>query len=336
MPYSQVLSRVCQRAFGVSEPALSDMVTMSTFIQAAADQAWRAFFWPDICLWEKRQFRANWNDQTDYTVGTQVRYRPGAGYFQVVQANIDTAPYAGATQTEWWFQCQEAYSGREHAFGLVIKRGDIITHPLTGDAYGCHTQHTATLVFDTSKMTLLTPFVRSVEYLEASATAIDGVERVVALDPRIFGDDQDDIPFVLGEKVVVHTDLDEVWMRVRPQVQLWDGVVHQEGETYDAGAQVYAANYAANGNAVAGWDWYRAKQQTSDTPRTSAHWTKLPVPYVFREAVPLEAFAQYLEADGHLEKARGLHDQAARLLAREIELLERQQNQAQPMKVRTR
>lgn len=336
--YESILQKVCQLCFGQSEANLEDQATLSIFIDERLSQYWREFWWPEACEVEERTFRASYSSATNYTASTataatEVYFAPTQSYYQCLRPNgpgttvKPPATLVGATWTDdlgYWAPSAPDYSGNDWLTGTIYAKGDAVRNPDDGRFYACHTAHTAGASFDTASFGILTPFLRTIALSGVGLTEIDAVEYITEQDPRVFSG-QRHIPFDLFAAIVVRTELPVVWVKFRRVVKSWTGAAHVAGTSYSVGQQVYY-----------GTDYYRRVSGSgTQLPTDSSFWELLPVPFIFRSGVPRAAYADWLDAEGQQDKSGAEERRAQRLIDREVEIIQFEQNQSRRLNVRT-
>lgn len=329
IPYSTILQQATQLAFGQESAGAEDAATLQVFINARASEAWADYWWPELCLVEQREFRQTWETGVTYAAGTEVYHVESDTYYQALRSAFDQAPATlsgdvWTTNADYWHECQASYDSEDWETGLVIAKGDLIRNPANDTVYACHTAHTAGGSFDATKFGAVQAFIRSLSLTQTGENAMDSIKAIHEQDPRL-EPGQQPIPFTLYDDPVVHTDLNRVWVHFRKRVPTWIGTVWV-AQSYSAGAVVF---YGA--------DWYEAiaSATSANLPTDTTKWRKLDFPYVFRTAIPMAAYGDWLVAEGQLEKSRPIAAAAAKMLEREHERIALAQAQLQPRKVRS-
>jgi len=179
-----------------------------------------------------------------------------------------------------------------------------------GDAY--YRANAACILTDvpgtSAKWDAITEFARYIAFTQTGQTAIEAVIEAWDQDPRVYHDavklayrlDAD------GARFAADADLPtQVWLefRVRAPEYLYSAL--WTATTFAAGVTVYHAGAAETG------ELYLANASCSgtDVPGVSTKWTKLDLPYIFRHAAKMKAYALWLVQDAQTEKAKGFdHD----------------------------
>ena len=335
--YESILQKVCQLCTGESEAGREDQATLNVFIDERVSQYWREFFWPEACEVEQRTFRPPYDETKDYlpssaTVPREVYYPPTRSYYQCVNGSFAASPEAPAylesgtwvVNKGFWAPSTPDYSGDEWKPNTTYPEGTTIRNPADERFYWCHTEHVSGSAFDADFWGILTPFLRTISYTAEGQTAIDAVEYITEKDPRIYPG-QHRIAFDLFDAIVVRGELPVVWVKFRRCVDTWIGAAHQAGASYTQGQQVYY-----------GTDYYRRTAAGSGTepPTDTSVWEVIEFPYIFRSAVPRAAYADWLDAEGQQDKSGAEERRAQRLIDREMEIIQLDQNQSRRLNVR--
>ncbi len=324
--YQSVLQLASQLAFGVSSPNASDAATLNTFINERLGQFWRLFWWPELMVLEQRKFRDTWSGSV--AAGTEVYYAPTQSYYLAIKGPTTVAPatLSGSSwvtnQSEWIEAHQWLESGSDWQTGLEVKLGEVLRNPSDDKFYACHTAHTAGGSFDATKFGVVRAFRRSLDYVKAGFSDIDSIRSVTECNPETY-EDPGDIQFTLGRDILVDGNAFAPWLHYRTTVPSFTGSIHDPDITYVSGDQVYW-----------GTDFYRALATTTALPSDATKWLKLGFPFVFRNAVPRAAFADWLDAEGQPDKSNRNESRALKLLQLEIEEIERNQRQVRTLPMR--
>lgn len=316
--YQSILAQASQLAFGLSSPHSLDAATLNTFINEAAGNYWRSFWWPELMVVEQRQYRPTYGG--GHAAGTEVYYPPAQAYYLAIKGptSVPPATLSGGlyiTDYSQWIEVQTELSGDDWLTGRAYKAGDTVRNASDGLFYACHTAHTAGGSFDGTKFGPLKRWRNSLDYAQSGYTEIDAIEGVYDDDPDL-NPDAAQIPFALASDILVLDELPRPWVKFRRRIPSWAGTLYVSNEVYTAGSQVYYST-----------DYYRAKVNTSDLPTDATKWEKLEIPYVFRSSVPRAAFAGWLTSEGQIDKSG--RNKAMADVANETEIMEIEARQGQ-------
>jgi hypothetical protein len=295
--------------------------------------AWQAFFWPDITPIEKRRFRPVYASATAYDEEAQVYFPPADKYYQALQATTGNAPatlVGGEYEdnSEFWAECQAGYGADVWEDGKVFALGDQTLHPETLEPYQCFDAHTASGTFDDTKFGLLTPFVRSLEYAQAGATAIGTVRYVWDRNPETDRRAQR-ITFRLTPGYVrVNGCVNTFWLEYRLRVPSFNGATRDDDATYAAGVTVYDTDtgdfWTSNTSIAAG------ESPTTDEDK----WDKVEFPAVFAEYVAQSVYAALTNKEQEQPENITVQQSAGwPLLLQEMKVIEQQQGQTRQLNV---
>jgi len=335
--YLSVLELASTLFSGDPSPDAEDAASLNKFIRRWAREAWEKYFWPEWTPIEKRQFRADWSSATTYsaptaTAAVEIYYPNAKKYYQSLRGtNTNNTPATGAALTEnsaFWAESVASYSGDDWAASTVYAVGKRVLNPTDQRYYQCHTAHTSGATFDATKFGILTPFVRSIDYEQTGKTPIGEVKQVWDSDPRVF-ETADPMIFDLTDTIVVRGTLPIIYVEFRKRAPDFSGSTYSATATYAVDAQIYFTD----------GDFYKCLSATSagESPTTAAaKWERLDFPMILKEIVAQGAYEQMLKTDGQNEKTLLEKSEALRLLAREIDKIERQQGQAGALNVLTR
>jgi len=337
--YKSVLQAASVRLSGDIDPSTLDADTLELFINRWARFAWEKFFWPELTLIEKRQFRDDWAIGSTYgapsaTAAVEVYYPKAKKYYQSLRgSNTGNAPATGSALTEnsaYWAEAKSAYSGDDWAASTAYTVGKIVLYLDDQRYYQCHTAHTSGETFDSTKFGILTPFQRSIDYEQTGKTALGAVRYMWDSDPRVH-DDTDPIPFDLRDSaVIVSGTATVVWVEFRKRFLEYVGAVYSASTAYASGVTIYYTD----------GDYWRTTASTSagqSPDSTPAKWERLDFPYIIKECVAQGAYADVLgKTEGKHELWLQENADAISLLTEEVLKVERQQSQAGQLAVRTR
>ena len=336
--YADVLRKVEALYLGSrNEVGVEHAPALQTHLNTAAGQLWEQFFWPEWTLSEQRHFRQSWSAATTYGAPTATsaveRYHVRSGkYFQSLRAaNTGNAPMddEGVENSEWWAESQSNYSGDDYDAGDFAV-GDKVRNPDDNRFYQCHTAHTGTATFDSTKFGILTAFKRSIDYAQSWETnAIGAARRIYDKDPEVYFGAAQRIHFNLGSSIFVAGDQAVVWVQFRRRAPQWTGELYSATTTYALAAQ-------AQDNAETGdQDFYKslAAGNLGNALTDATKWERIDFPWVLRDAAARAAYSEALRGDGQTEKALIEMVEAVKLADKEFEKIDRQQSQGRALPV---
>lgn len=335
--YKSVLVATAGLWTGEQAPSAQDAAVMNVFINSRAREFWESFWWPEVMVAERRQFRPDWLIGTTYgapsaTAAVEVYYPPARKYYQSLRAgNTGNAPatLVGSDYVEnsdWWAVSTEDYSGDDWATGKVFTvvdgQGMITRNPADNRYYQCFTAHTAGATFDGTKFGVLTPFVRSIDLEQAGQTKIGEARFVWDLDPNVFRrwacrEQRFDL---MTEGLVVRGCLPVVYVEFRKRPPSWTGDAYSSVTTYAADGQVYDGTTG---------DFYRSlvNGNLNNAVTDTTKWERIDFPYVLSECVRQGAFADLLRTEKDTEGFAIEDQEAKRLRDVAVTLVERQQRE---------
>ena len=338
IPYANVLRKVEGLWLGTRNdmPAL-DASTAQTHLNTHAGQLWESFFWPEWTPVEQRQFRQSWASATTYgaptTTAAVERYHVRTGkYFQSLRAaNTGNAPMDddGVENSAWWAECASTYSGNDYEAGDFTV-GDIVRNPDDNRFYQCHTAHTGTSTFDSTKFGILTAFKRSIAYDQSWETnAIGAVRAIWDKDPEVFFGAADKIGFNLGSSIFVSGDQNVVWVEFRRRAPEWIGEAYAAATTYSEDDQVQDGT--EDGDA----DFYKSltDNNTGQALTDTVDWERIDFPWALRDAAAYAAYSELLRTDEQPELADIALARAMAFANKEYSKISRQQSQARQLPV---
>lgn len=135
---------------------------------------------------------------------------------------------------------------------------------------------------------------------------------------------------------------DTAYPRSVPYLITENGIQFFEGQTYDP-TYIYfrkrkpeftgddydaATAYAVDDKVLYDGRFYICiLTSTGNLPTNATYWSELEIPYIFLEYVVAAAYADWLVADGQLDKAGAVASAAASILEQEMDKAQRQQSQ---------
>lgn len=326
--------------FGASELLASDVATINKYINRRLRQAWTFWWWPELMRSEQRAYRLAYASGTAYVVTNEVYFPATQKYYQALRSTTGNAPATlsgstWSTNSAYWAECAESYSGSDWADGTAYAVGDVVRSYDDGLYYSCHTAHTASSSIDASKFGQLTVFQSYVSYTQTGFTELGAVRGMYWDDPHLVGFDRarridwhltNNGPQTLNEAPA------RPWVAYRLRPYEYIGSDFSASATYASGITVYYSS------ATAGYegDFWTSSASTSageDPEDTPAKWTKVEFPKWLREAVAQAAYADWLRGDEANQIASIEDTPAAEFLAHEVNQLTCQQGQILRMRV---
>lgn len=338
IPYADVLRKVEALTLGSrNEVGVEHAPALQTHLNTGAGQLWEQFFWPEWTVSEQRQFRQSWSSATTYGAPTATsaveRYHVRSGkYFQSLKAvNLNHEPMddEGIENSEWWAESQSSYSGDDYEAG-EFAIGDKVRNPDDNRFYQCHTAHTGTATFDSTKFGILTPFKRSIDYAQSWETnAIGAVRRIYDKNPDIFFGAAERIHCSLGTAIFVAGEQAVVWVQFRLRAPQWTGERYSATETYGLDDQVQDNDEDGD------QDFFKslAAGNTGNALTDTTKWARIDFPWVLRDAAARAAYSEKLRGDGQADKALAEMGVAMDLASKEFEKIDRQQSQGRALPV---
>ncbi len=307
-----------------------DLLTGLVHLDTYASVFWEMFFWPEWTIAERRQFRQSWSSATTYgaptaTAAVEVYHVRSGRYAQSLRSgNLNQAPFsvAGVENSDYWAESASSYTADyDFASGLALTVGRKVRNLDDDRIYQCHTAHTTTSTFDTTKFGILTPFKRSIAVEQSWETnAIDAVKRITRQNPEVTPGAQEIEFDQIGDNYIVAGDSNVVYVRFRLRVPEtgWRATLYDVEETYGLGDIAYADDPG---------DIYESAQagNTGHAVTDAAWWTRVDFPYVLRDGVATAIAAGWFKADGEEALAGRLLREATDLIGLEFEKVERQQ-----------
>lgn len=264
---------------------------LRVYLRRSIREHWRKFWWPELMLVEQRLFRDEYDAATAYAALDEVFYWPTGKYYICTTASTGNAPAgsAGTVDDTYWAEAGSSYSTTDWAASTAYAVGDQVRNIYDGSAYQCHTAHTSTSSFDSTKFTLLTPFVRSILLNQSGETLIGDVQGIYDCDPDVYPARAEKLRHQrTGDRLlVVPDDHNVVYVKFRKRVPDFAGADFDANATYAIGDTIY---YNAT-------DYYTATAATSageDPDDTPAKWALNEIPERLSECAPQRAYAEYL------------------------------------------
>ena len=343
--YIDVLNRACDLCGLPRYGTLSstDNARLQTFISKRLEQAVRYHFWPDWMRLEERFYRANYASGTTYsapttTSATVIYYPPSARYYQNLKSTTGNAPAtltsgAYVTSLTYWADAATSYSGSDWAASTAYTQGTIVRRPDDGYYYQCHTAHTSSSSFDSTKFGALVPFDRYIAYSQTGQTVIGDVIEVWDKSPRIYKGAREVGYELSNNGIQIREDYNSVWLWYRLVIPRLSGSAYSATATYAVGDQVYFSSATVPGNF---YDCVTATSAGESPSSASAKWSIVNIPRMFEDYLSWGAYADWLTGEGQNDKAMAEDRRAQQWLAREVGILTRQEQQQQRARVLVR
>jgi hypothetical protein len=335
--YSDLLRGVTEIVLGSYPPKTAEATLFRGYLSRRLRNAWETEQWPDLVRIEQRTYRAAWASATVYTAGTEVYDALSNAYFQALTASTGQAPTStsgSGSYTEnsaFWAQSRQSYSATAYSASTAYLVGDKAYYPLTRRVYQCYLASTANLPTDATHWGILTDFDQYIAFAQTGETAIGHAFAVTSANP--YTDHRyRESPFRLSHRgIQVPTGPAVVWVRFRLRCPQLTGSDWNSDTPYATGAQVsYTVNGALN--------FYTALATTAigDSPASApSSWAVVEIPLIFRDHLIYGAAAEYYALQGQADKALAMAGVADQALGAETDILYRQQDQTQVLRVNT-
>jgi hypothetical protein len=339
--YSEVLQLVSELAGMTYSELPSELaLRLRGHISRRFRSAWECDYWPELTRTQERHYRGDYASGTTYsapttTTSTEVFYPPTKGYYQVLRASTGNAPAtlssgAYSTNTAYWYAAQSSYSGNDWAASTAYTVGTVVRYPDNNRYYSCHTAHTSSSTFDTTKFGILTPFDKYIAHEQSGQTALGEVRDVYSTQPTVNRNFSVANWTLSTNGVQVPDGPAIVWLVFRTRFVPLTGSDYSASATYAVGDQIL---FNSSGSVK---NFYTCATATSagESPNTAAaKWTIIEIPYLFQPYLVMGAYADYLRMDGQNDKA-GVQDKLAdEYLAGELQKLHDLQPQYQRLSV---
>ena len=312
----------------------AQVLQVDSFInRSLRDWAWPAWNWPELTYAEKRFYRADYASGTAYsaptaTAASEVYFPATQQYYQALKATTGNAPATlsgstWSTNDAYWAVASGPYTGSDWLASTAYVATNIVRNTTDGRYYQCHTAHTSTSTFDSTKFGILTifdPYVSRTQ-TDSSGTALTVIGDFLGVyldDPHVWPDARR-VPFYtdnLGAHVQtsprgrrwqrgITTELvpSAVWVRFRLKCPDFLGSVWASGSTYTATTDfVYFEGTGVNYEG----DYWQCVTNTStgESPSSAtSKWTRLEFPAWLRTCVARKAYADWLRAGAQREAA---------------------------------
>jgi len=341
--YKEVLRRTAA-AMGWDPDKISaqEQVSANYFIQRRVEFALESFFWPELCLVEKRAFRTAWVAGT-YPALTQLYHRASRSYYvALTSTSLEPATLSGSvyvTNTAGW-ALLASYGGVAQVTGTtyssitVYVRGNRVYYPDTDKTYQMHaaTAAAGTAPTDTTKWGEVPDFERTIDYEQTqqadgtTAAKIGQVAKIWNRNPRtdrtackIEFDLQDNGVRVYGSDPVVWVKFLKrcpIYAGSGSAPWLWDGAV-----SYAVDYQVYDPTTG---------DFYRslAGSNQNNAVSDATKWERQYFPRILCNYVAQGASGDLKgKAEGSPEVYPNEAEEAYQILASEFDKIERMQEQ---------
>jgi hypothetical protein len=337
--YSAILTHVYSLLNLVAaDVTAADKTKLNAFIQRRAREAFQFYWWPETMRMEERFYRQTYSASTSYTASTaststEVFYPATRTYYQCLRDSTGNAPAtlssgSYTTNLGYWATVGENYGGNDWAASTAYAQGDVVRNPSDGLYYQCHTAHTSSSSFDTTKFGLLTEWLPYISLDQSGKTAIGQVRGCFLENPARTRDPRR-VTMVLGPSGLhlpeVKTTSVVVWFQTKPPVLT--GADYSAGTAYSAGTIVYYSS------ATAGYegDYWLCATATSagQNPEThAAKWTRQEIPESLRDAIAHAAYGDYLRPAAKPGEIPIEDTQGGAFLAAEMRKLTAMQRQA--------
>jgi len=195
-----------------------------------------------------------------------------------------------------------------------------ITDPIAG----------TTPPFTSAYWTVLTPFIRSIDYEQAGETALGLVRFVWPRDPEIHRVDCP-LEFALRDDFVqVYGCVNVVWLEFQGRVPEFTNLIYDSTQGYSAGVTRYDTT---TGDC---WTTLVAVTPGQSPSATPAKWSKVDFPYVLAEYVAQSAYAMMTDREQETPENFSIQQSAGYpLLLVEMDNIERKQGQTRQLNVRS-
>jgi hypothetical protein len=245
---------------------------LTEYINQAVRKGWHFEWFPEWLLTERRYYRATWATGTSYgaptaTTPVEVYHIRSGRYVQSLHsANQGNEPFDTSDEenSAHWAECADSYEGDDYEAG-AYSVGDIVRNPDDDRYYQCHTAHTGTSTFDSTKFGILTPFSRYVAYEQTGQTAISRVKQASSRDPRVFSTTPGLLKFQRTNLGIQLSPLapDAVYLQFQEQPPVFTSTPWEASTAYVVGDLVYTSgetyicitNHTSSSSFAVGSNW---------------------------------------------------------------------------------
>lgn len=320
--YAELLGTTRALVEASDEITSGKATVLNQFLRRSLRNYWRKYWWPELLLVEQRLFRPEYDYATTYAALDEVYYWPTGSYYICVAASTGNPPAdtAGEVDTTYWAKASSSYGTTKWAASTAYALGDQIQNIYDGSSYACHTAHTSTSSFDSTKFTLLTPFSRYILLEQTGQTKLGDIQGIYDLNPDVHPDTACKLRHTRrGDRVISNDDAHNVvYIRHRQRLPVLTGDDYNSATAYSSGDTVY---YNAT-------DYYTANQSVSagETPDTDpAKWDLNQIPYTLSQCTAQGAYAEYLfTTEGRSQRAQAQKAYADMLAVDEWKTLDKE------------
>ncbi len=314
----------------------ADKTKLNAFIQRRAREAFQFYWWPETMRIEERYYRPIYSASTAYTASTtssttEVFFPATRTYYQCLKSGTGNAPAtlsggAYTTNLGYWTPIGESYGGNDWAASTAYAQGDIVRNPGDGLFYQCHTAHTSSSSFDSTKFGLLVEWLPYIALDQTGKTPI-GQVRGCFLDNPGRTRDPRRVAMILGPSGLhlpeVRTNSVVVWFQIKPPVL--SGADYAAGTAYAVDDVIYFSATGYEG------DYWVCAEATSAGQSPSTHpakWTKQEIPENLRDAIAHAAYGDFRRPAAKVGEVPIESTQGGAFLAAEMRKLTAMQRQA--------
>jgi hypothetical protein len=315
-----------------------DEALLTSYLNARLRTIWNATHWPDIMYSEKRYYRQPWAADT-HAAGTELFDRNAERYVIALKSSANAPSDSSDTIHADWAELKTSYSFSDYAAATDYAVGDQVYYYVDDKNYQMHTNAGAgTVPTNASYWGEVKDFDKYIGYEQGWETNKMGtVYEVYDRDPK-YSKYAGTLNFDLSSNgIQVLQGPNVVYVRFRKRVPDIEHAAHSTASVaYALGAVV---RFPATGNPAELYEASSAHTSSGSNEPTdgSAPWTKISVPFQFRDFLAHGASADLLLAD-EKEQLAGVEEQRAQsALMDELRILESEQQQgtAMPVEVHT-
>tara|TARA_R100001594_G_scaffold75398_1_gene110163 strand:- start:424 stop:1473 length:1050 start_codon:yes stop_codon:yes gene_type:complete len=316
------------------ELSTQDEAVLVSYLNARLRTIWNATHWPDLMFVEKRYFRQVWSAGT-HAAGTELYDRNAERYVIALKSSSNEPSDSSETIHADWAELKTSYSFNDYNASTDYAVGDQVYYYLDDKNYQMHTNAGAgTAPTNASYWGEVKNFDKVINYEQSWETnKLGHVYDVYDRHPKYnkyatslnYDLSSTGIQLLQGPNVV--------YVRFRKRVPIIEHSAHSTSSVaYKVGNVV---RFAATGDPAELYECTtdHTSSGSNEPTDSSAPWTKIEIPFHFRDFLAHGAASDLLQAD-EKEQLAGIEEQRAQsAIMNELRILETEQQQSTSMPV---
>ena len=316
------------------ELSTQDEAVLVSYLNARLRTIWNATHWPDIMHCEKRYYRQVWSAGT-HAAGTELYDRNAGRYVIALKSSSNEPSDANEAIHDDWAELKTSYSFSDYAAATDYAVGDQVYYYLDDKNYQMHTNAGAgTVPTNASYWGEVKDFDKAINYEQSWETnKLGTVYEVFDRHPK-YNKYATGLNYELSSTgVQLLQGPNAVYVRFRKRVPILEHTAHSTASVaYLAGNVV---RFPATGNPAELYECTtnHTSSGSNEPTDSSAPWTKIEIPFQFRDFLAHGAASDLLQAD-EKEQLAGIEEQRAQsAIMDELRILESEQQQGTSMPV---